>query len=350
MNPTNAALFQRLVVKHIQQHTKNFKTFIFEDSPRIAYRSGQYLTLVAYNNAGEEVRRSYSITAAPVLQEPLSIGVKRVENGFFSRYLFDEVRVGDELLTTGAGGLFLLPEPVGHAQQFFFLAAGSGITPIFSLVKTLLVQQVTASVVLVYSNAAPETAVFLNELSVLQQRHPNRFHLELLFSNAADLTKARLYRELLMELVHKYAAMPLSKLLFYVCGPEAYMRMCTFVLREHGVPKNNIRKESFLVYRNMPKALPPDKQTHMVTLQIGGKEYQVTVKYPNSILQAAKKQQVSLPYSCESGRCGNCAAVCVAGNIWLSYNEVLTSQDLKNGLTLTCVGHPVGGDAVLKLK
>jgi ring-1,2-phenylacetyl-CoA epoxidase subunit PaaE len=121
-------------------------------------------------------------------------------------------------------------------------------------------------------------------------------------------------------------------------------------LQEEQVPKENIRKETFIIQgKQPPKKEPPDKNDHTVIIQYGNENYQLKVKYPDSILQAAKKENISLPYSCEVGRCGNCAAKCVDGKVWLSYNEVLTEKDIQKGLTLTCVGHPVGGDVTLKI-
>jgi ring-1,2-phenylacetyl-CoA epoxidase subunit PaaE len=121
-------------------------------------------------------------------------------------------------------------------------------------------------------------------------------------------------------------------------------------LQEENVPKENIRRETFIIYnQKLKKIAPPDKEVHLVTILYGKENYQLKVQYPDSILQTAKKQNIILPYSCEVGSCGNCAAKCISGKVWLSNNEVLTEKDLQNGLTLTCVGHPVGGDVVLKI-
>jgi ring-1,2-phenylacetyl-CoA epoxidase subunit PaaE len=128
------------------------------------------------------------------------------------------------------------------------------------------------------------------------------------------------------------------------------MRMCTYTLQEEQVPKDNIRKETFIIQgKQTPKKEPPDKNAYNVTIQYADESYQLKVQYPDSILQAAKKENISLPYSCEVGRCGNCAAKCIIGKVWLSVNEVLTETDLQNGLTLTCVGHPVDGDVTLRI-
>lgn len=341
--------YHRLRVKDIKEEGKDFKTFVFEDGHTISYKAGQYLTLVRFEN-GEELRRSYSITSSPVLGEPLAIGVKRVENGVFSRQLIDRTLPGDELLSTGCGGFFVLPDESTPYEQLFFFAAGSGITPVLSLVKTALHGRPHFRVVLVYSNASLEKAIYLSDLQALQQQFADRFILETLFSNAADLSRARLHRDLVLEYREQYAGESENTTLFYICGPESYMRLCTYTLQASGIAPSNIRKENFY-FTNQGKrdALPPDTKDRTVWIKLGQAAYKIPVQYPDSILKAAKKQGLVLPYSCEAGRCGNCVAKCTAGTVWHSYNEVLTEKELVQGLILTCVGHPVGGDVVLEV-
>ena len=126
------------------------------------------------------------------------------------------------------------------------------------------------------------------------------------------------------------------------------MRLCTYTLQEVGVPPANIKKENFVIH-HLPliEINPPDKEPHTVKLHLAKKVYSVEVQYPDSILKAAEKQGVSLPYSCRAGSCGNCVAQCIGGNVWHAYNDVLTEADLQKGLILTCVGYPVGGDVEL---
>jgi ferredoxin-NADP reductase len=338
-----------VTIKEIREEIKGFKSFVFEEGHDIAYKAGQYLTFI-HQTEQEEIRRSYSITSSPALNEPLTIGVKRIENGFFSRRLVDSAKQGDQLVSSGAGGFFTLPEPLSSCPQLFFFAAGSGITPVYSLIKTALYTSANIEVVLVYSSPSPAKTIFHKELTALAALFPGRFILEFLFSNSPDLTVARLNRDLLPALVHRFVHAPLSEVLFYICGPEPYMRLCLYTLREEGIPDENIRRENFIIARTPPpKAVPPDRSPHLVNLVYGGKEYAFAVQYPDTILQAAKKQGILMPYSCEVGRCGNCVAKCTKGSVWLSYNEVLTEKELARGLTLTCVGYPVGGDIQLEL-
>jgi len=121
------SLYKTIRIKEIKEEVKNFKTFVFEDGHNIQYKAGQYITLVQ-SLEHEDIRRSYSMRSAPSLKEPLSIGVKRKENGFFSRLLIDNAKPGDELVTIGAGGFFVFPENIESYKQVFFFAAG----PLFS--------------------------------------------------------------------------------------------------------------------------------------------------------------------------------------------------------------------------
>jgi ring-1,2-phenylacetyl-CoA epoxidase subunit PaaE len=346
---TGNDLYKAIRIQHIQKVAEGFKTFSFTNDHAITYKPGQYLTLVSHSH-NEEIRRSYSITSSPVLNEPLSIGVKRIENGFFSRLLIDDAVEGDELITIGAGGLFVLPDNINNYKQVFFFAAGSGITPIYSLIKTLLFVHEQIDVVLIYSNASESKTVFLDELKMLEEKSSKRFHIKFLFSNIVHLSKARLHRKLLEEFLDELSVADHAQTLFYICGPESYMRLCAYTLQENDVPKINIKREDFVINSVRKRdAFPPDKSTHSATVTLNNQKIQFPVHYPDSILQAAKKANIVLPYSCEAGRCASCIAKCIEGKVWHSYNEVLTEKDLQQGLVLTCVGHPVDGDVELKI-
>ncbi|MCC3156737.1 ferredoxin--NADP reductase [Hymenobacter sp. 15J16-1T3B] len=350
--PSADSPYRPLRVLAVHPETADTRTLLLApaDEQPLAYRAGQYLTLVQHAH-GRETRRSYSLSSSPALDEPLALTVKRIDNGLFSRQLVDRARPGDVLLTTGAAGLFTLPEDLSAVQQVWFLAAGSGITPVYSLLKTLLATQPGLPVVLVYSNHAPATTIFRTELEALAARHPQQLRIEWLYSNAPDLARAHLYKELLEQLVRQYAPAPPSALLAYVCGPLNYMRMCTYALRELHVPTDHIRRENFVTEpAYVPPLLPPDTDAHAVTVHWAGRAYTFEAQHPATILQAARRHDLRLPYSCEAGRCGNCVARCTQGRVWMSYNEVLTERDLARGLVLTCTGYAVGGPVQLDIE
>ncbi len=336
---------QLLTIRAIRTETPEVKTFMLEapaGSTLPSYQAGQYLTLV-HQVYGREVRRSYSISSAPVLQEPLSITVKRVENGLISRRLIDHAQPGDTLTTIGAAGFFTLPQDIDAFQQLVLVAAGSGITPVFSLLKTALFAHPHLRVLVLYSNRTPESAIFRESLLALARQFPDRLHLELLFSNNPDLARARLYKELLEELVQRYAPAPPQGTLAYLCGPLNFMRMATYGLHEIGLPLSHIRREQFNPdAATVPHSIPPDTDAHQVLLRFRGQEHRLQVQYPLTILQTARRQGLRLPYSCEAGQCGQCAAYCTAGQVWMAVNEVLTDRETALGLVLTCTGYPIG--------
>ena len=339
----------RLKVKQVIRETQDTRSFILEpigDVP-LQYMPGQFLTFLFRQSGGAEARRSYSLSSTPLLNEPLMITVKRTTNGEYSRRLVDKTKEGDELLTIGASGFFTLPATWHQYEQLIFFAAGSGISPVYALIKTVLYSNDKLPVILIYSNRSPETTIFCESLKTLQQAFPGRFQVIFLFSTVADLSKARLNVDLLHCLFGSQSAEQLGKQLFYLCGPFEYMRMITIALQGHGVPLANIRKEIFNVEKPQKRPAPPDTKPYQVKLLLAGKEYQFEVQYPVTILQAAKSLQIPVPYSCESGQCGTCAATCLKGKVWMWHNDVLLDDEVASGRTLTCTGYPVGGDVLL---
>jgi ring-1,2-phenylacetyl-CoA epoxidase subunit PaaE len=345
-----ASIFRRVQITRITRETKTAASFELQplDGWQPAYEAGQFITLV-FTHHGKEERRSYSFSSAPVLQEPMRITVKRVENGAYSRHLLDHAQAGDILVTSGISGFFRLPHPPQAAQyqQFFFLAAGSGITPVYSLIQTAL-HTTQLPVTLVYSNRTREDALFYQELQQLQEQYRGRFYIEFLFSNTQNVYTSRLSNWLLQHLLKKLCLVPYAQCLFYLCGPFEYMRTIGITLLTEGATAANIKKEDFSSFKPTTRPLPPDTAAHEVTIHIQQQTYQLTVQYPNSILAAAKAKDIALPYSCEAGRCGSCTATCETGAIWMAYNEVLVDEEIEKGRVLTCQGYPVGGDAVIR--
>jgi ferredoxin-NADP reductase len=346
-----SATYKTVVITAIREEMPGVKTFTlaYEDGGAIPYAAGQFITLVFTHHSREE-RRSFSISASPALHEPLSFTVKRIDNGAYSRLLTDRALVGDKLYTTEAAGLFTIPPADLAYEQLFFFAAGIGITPVISLIKTLLHTQPKKKIVLIYSNRSMGETVFYEELRTLKTQFADTFKVEFLYSTSYNLARARLNKSLLPLLLEEYAAAPRHKLLFYICGPFQYMRMAILTLEELGIHGSQVKKENFNTNdRQVKQTAPPDKATHLATIKFKGSVHTFPVVYPESLLQAAKKHGIVLPYSCEVGRCGSCAARCTKGEVWLSYNEVLMDTDLKHGSILTCTGHPVNGDVVIEV-
>lgn len=341
--------YRLLAIRAIVEEARGARTFILEGKGEniYDYKAGQFLTF-NFERLNGNARRSYSISSSPVADEPLSITVKRVENGEFSRYFIDHAQVGDVLQCVGVGGLFTLPENIEDYTQVFFLAAGSGITPVYSLLKTVLKQHPHLSVVLIYSSRSVQETIFYNELRQLAVESKGRLKIDFLFSSSNNILKSRLNNSLLSSLLNDYLDTSKEKTLAYICGPVEYMDTVSITLLTDGIPKANIYKELFVPYKPESIEQPPDTLPHKVHIRLKNRTEVFTVQYPVSILHQAMKEGIALPYSCESGQCGSCAARCTSGHVWIAYNEVLTERELDQGLVLTCQGFPVGGDVELE--
>jgi ring-1,2-phenylacetyl-CoA epoxidase subunit PaaE len=331
-------MYFSFTVKEIIQETPDIRSFVLSPDQPFVYKPGQFLTIVR-----GDVRRSFSFSSHPSDPFP-KITLKRIPNGEVSRWLFDHVKVGDRIETIEASGLFTYPEDTSAFDTIVFLAAGSGITPIVSLMREALSRNDGVKLVLLYSNRSKQQTVFHDQLVQLQQENPGRLLIEFFFSNNANLQRARLTRLILEDVIEKKITNP-SRTLFYLCGPHVYMQNITITLLTEGVPDDNIRREIFFNPEPFVANLPPDTDVHMVTIRYEGQVHQLKVQFPKSILHTAKENGILLPYSCEAGRCGTCASTCTKGEIWMSRNEVLLDKEMAKGRVLTCTGYAVGGDA-----
>ncbi|WP_262493758.1 ferredoxin--NADP reductase [Fibrella aestuarina] len=313
----------------------------------VSYQPGQFLTLLI-DIDGQEIRRSYSITSAPIvagewLEQPLAITIKRVENGQISRYLIDHLRVGDVVTSLPPAGRFTVPAATGP-RDLVLIGAGSGITPLFSILKYIMDQEPETRVALLDANTSEHTIIYREALDVLQQQHPARFRLVHLLSQPTDSwtgRRGRLTNLLLERLLPDLTSGPPALALWYICGPPDFMRTVRFTLTYLGIPAQQIRRELFVTEPvNVPSAarfVVPDRT---IQLRFRGETYSLFVPSRSTILQAALAAGIALPYSCRGGRCATCAGVCRSGRVQLSINDVLTERDLAEGWVLTCTAYP----------
>lgn len=322
-----------LRVESIISEARDTKTILLrrENGEPFPYRAGQFLTLL-FSPHGHELRRSYSLSTTPGIDAVPGITVKRIQNGEISRFLLDHLRVGDQLNSLPPSGRFFLEE---DAAVHFFLAAGSGMVPIFSLLKQALTGN--SRVVLLSQFHDRESAPFHESLQTLAEKYgPDRFSwIELLTIRNGRLNNWWL-EELLFSLLPR-EAIPGTR--FYICGPPAFIRMGQFTLRTLGISETHIKKEHFTV-EQIP-APPPvfDRTPRTVVILDGSGRHAFEAKWPDTLLQAGEKEGLHLPFSCRAGRCSTCVARCIKGSIKMSNNEVLTDDDLRKGLVLTCVGY-----------
>lgn len=337
----------QLSITKIIRETSDTKSFYLEPVNKnisINYKAGQFLTLIINYNE-REIRRSYSLGSAQWVNEELFITVKRKVNGEISRHLLDHFKEGDILKSLQPSGRFIIYEPL--AETYFFVAAGSGITPVFALIKELLYHHSATKIVLINQCRNEANVIYGKELLALQQHFKDRFQLMQFFSRPISrrYTSKHLNNEILERIINEKITKDKSqtnnkrqRINFYICGPLPFMRMAEFTLRQMGFAQDQIRKEHFVIDTPPTAPLLIDTTPKKVTIHYQQQTHHIEVVYPTSILDTALQNGIQLPYSCKGGRCSTCTGYCLSGKIVMSMNEVLTNKDIANGLVLTCVG------------
>ncbi|TWR29720.1 ferredoxin--NADP reductase [Mucilaginibacter pallidiroseus] len=307
---------------------------------KVAYKAGQFITLV-FSHHNHEIRRSYSLSSSPD-EDRLAITIKRVSNGEISRFMLTKVQVGDIIQSTDPAGVFTVTYP-DQEKDIVFFAAGSGITPVYALIKYILNRAGKSKVHLIYSNLKRSSIIFNEQLTKLSNAHSDRFNLVHLISDEAN----RLNNLVIEKLVMQQVVFDASVAEFYICGPFSYIRTITLTLQYMGIATGQIHKENFVLETIPVKANTANYPPRDVTINIDGTTHNITVAENQSILQAALQNNIQLPYSCRSGICSACVARCKTGQVEMTQNEVLTPQDIQNGWILTCTGHPISDDVVV---
>jgi len=319
------------------------------DGEKIHYQSGQFLVFSFHLN-GKEVRRSYSMCSSPAVDEPLTIAVKLVENGEISKFLHHKAGVGDVLDAMEPNGIFTyIPEKEARRTVFLF-AAGVGITPIYSILKTALLTEEHSKIVLVYSNKSVRDTLFYEELKQWEEIYPERFKIEWLFSESKNLLMARLNNVRIEQIVKEHLSYDRNDALFYTCGPINYMVLCRITLRAMGYSQDQIKRETYFIPEDeaddddLTEKKIKDTNTYSVIIDYRDKTYRLDIPYYKRILEVALENHISLPYSCGAGMCSTCTSTCTEGGVRMDYNEVLTDQEIEQGRVLICTGHPTANN------
>jgi ring-1,2-phenylacetyl-CoA epoxidase subunit PaaE len=329
-------------VVQVRPETREAISYVLEpvDGKPVQYEAGQFLTILI-DHHDHELRRSYSMSSTPGVDEHLSITVKRKVNGAVSRYIQVTWREGTVFNTIAPTGIFRIDTDAGLQRNFFFVAAGSGIVPVFSLLKKVLHFEPLSRIVLIYQNFDEDRIIFHNALLELQQQFGNRFTRIDLLSNPKNSRTApkRLNNALLEQLIIAASIREeMRNTFFYTCGPLLFMKMVEFTVRVMGFEGDQIRKENFTIETIPVPRFVMEPVPRAVTVHYGKETFRFTSTYPSNILQSALNNHISLPYSCRAGRCSSCVARCLSGSVKMSVNDVLTEKDLLDGLVLTCVG------------
>lgn len=346
---------RRLCIIAKTWETADTATFTLEpaDDLPFHYKPGQYLSLVFQTNKGEK-RRAYSFSSCPDVDVLPAITVKRVPNGEFSNWLLRHAKPGDLLTATEANGRFLLPEK--QPDTIFYLVAGSGITPVMSHLKELLrSDRVTQGhpvtkprIILYYANRDSQHTIFKKQIDQWMTEFPDRFECLYFFSrekNAAHalfrhLNNALLEQLLLQHFDGKITACIRRNTLFYLCAPKALMRMAEMTLRVLDFPEKNILKETFVPEANLPVREIDFSKTHDIVAICKNERIEFQTFEGETILNAALRQGIALPYTCKSGVCFTCLAKCVKGEVDVAFVDS-TRREKAGDMVNTCIGYAV---------
>lgn len=354
--PAPAAHYQHLTVKEVVRETPDTVSIHFWHPPHaaIAYKPGQFLTLLL-TIAGRKVRRAYSMSSSPHHDASLAVTVKHLPGGAASAYLTTQVKPGDVLEVMEPMGNFVYEPDPALARQLVLIGAGSGITPLMSILKSVLLAEPRSRVVVLYGSRNENNIIFRQQLADLQQQYPDRLQVTHLLSqpNAWEGRRGRLSRSNLIELLEDHNVQ-VAEAEFYICGPTGLMDEAREAFNVLQVPAEHIHRENFVptqathgeVTETQAAGRP---QPRTVTLLYEGAEYKVSVKPHETILEAALSQDVDLPYSCQAGMCTACMGKCTSGTVSMDEEDGLTPKEIAAGLVLTCVAHPQSDDVVIEI-
>jgi ring-1,2-phenylacetyl-CoA epoxidase subunit PaaE len=350
-------LFHDLTVRRIDPDTAEAVIVTFDVPVPLretyAFTQGQYLTL-RKTIAGEDLRRSYSICAG-VDDGELRVGVRKVKGGVFSNWINESLRPGDSIAVMAPQGRFFVPLDPAARRHHVGIAGGSGITPILSILKTVLAREPLSSASLIYGNRMLKSTMFKEELEDLKNRYLTRLSLHHVFSDEptdAPLNMGLMDRDKIAEFLG--SVVPASALdHVYICGPYQMNDEAEAALLAAGVPEDRIHIERFGLAPQaggavVHQALPGDAEAAKVVIIRDGLRREIDFhKDQPSILDAASAAGLEVPFSCTSGVCGTCRAKLVEGQVRMERNFALDKADLANGFVLTCQAHPVSERVVL---
>mgnify|MGYP005837600993 CR=1 FL=1 len=349
-------IFHKLKVRKRIQETSETCSLQFivpeELKNTFLYKPGQYLTLKLLID-GDEERRAYSISSCPTTDDFIQITIKNIDGGFVSNYLVKNVTEDDELEVLPPLGNFTVEPKSENKIQYVMIAGGSGITPLMSMIKSILTSEPLSKIILLYSNKNERNIIFKDELNKLLENYPNSLKIYHFISNQEHTNNeyfGRLNSELFKNLILEKIDNP-KDAEYYLCGPTSLMQSIEQSLDDYGILKEKIHKESFVssnLYDDEAAKQPlPDFETRNIKVRVYGQEYEFTVENDENIITAGIKNGLIFPYSCQIGACSTCRAMLVSGNVFMEIREGLTDAEVEQGYILTCQAHPMSDDVIV---
>lgn len=335
--------FHSLKIKEVIRETPQAVSLAFEIPEHLksefSFKAGQYITIKTQID-GKEVRRAYSLCSPPSA-ESFKVTVKEVPDGAFSAIANNKLKAGDFLDVHPPEGKFVFEASETEKSKIYVaFAAGSGITPVLSILKTVLETEIHSRFVLVYGNKKPDETIFFKELLELQGAFPDRLFIEFVYSQCQEENchYGRIEQSTVNYILkNRFKEENFSK--FYLCGPEPMINDIKALLQEEGIPKENVLFELFNT--DDEGEINEDLEgTTEVTIIIDDEETTFTMPQDKDVLTAALDHGLDVPYSCRGGICSSCVARISEGEAVMAKNSILVDGEIEEGLRLTCQAHP----------
>lgn len=368
MSNTN---FYPLKVSNVHQETKDTVSLTFtipDDLKEIfQYKSGQYLTL-KFNIDGNEARRAYSFSSSPKTDSSPTVTVKRVTGGLVSNYINDHVKNGTTIEVMPSNGRFTPEIKEENRKNYYLLGGGSGITPLMSIIKTVVEEEPQSVIHLLYGNRDIDSIIFHEELKTLQTNYAGQLFIYFALDNPPTLKEGgfmgmfqkkkinwdglagRIDSPMINDFLQKH---PVNNRTdeYYVCGPGPMMEIAKSALEKQGIDTKKINIEVFTSLGEQIPRTPTNKSgVNTVKVHLDAKTIDVEVAANETILDAILKLDEDAPYSCTSGACATCMAKVVSGKVEMDACFALDDDEIANGLILTCQSHPTTENVEITFK
>jgi ring-1,2-phenylacetyl-CoA epoxidase subunit PaaE len=341
--------FHSIKINEVIEETKDSKSFVLSIPEKIkkqfAYTAGQFVILKLKID-GKEYKRSYSLSTCPYTDAKFQVTVKRIKDGIVSNYLNHQINAGDELLVFPPSGNFFIEPEQDVRKNYILFAGGSGITPIYSILKTLLIKYPSNYVKLIYANSDPDAIIFYKELHALKNLYSKRFFLTHIVSQASagwNGMTGRLDRDKIKLFLEEQQIFPIENTEYYVCGPSPFMELAEHELQNHGVPDEKLHLERFISIGDNSRpviignaAAEINLKESKVCATLDGKDNKVICNADETILDAFLAAGVNAPYSCKEGVCSSCLAKLIKGKVQMLNAQSLTDIDIHENRILTC--------------
>lgn len=356
-----ALQFHKLKVSKLIKETEDATTIAFEVPAELKstyeYKHGQYITLRFFFE-GKDERRTYSMCSSPVTDDFLAVTVKKVKDGKVSPYITANLKVGDLVDVMPPLGNFTIELNPDNQKTYMLFAGGSGITPIFSILKTILAIEKKSKVVLIYANINENTIIFKDKLIELQKSNSEQLtiihQLSEPFEESGNFETGRIDKQRCLGLINILDPNLIYEAEYFMCGPGGLMAEIENALNDKNIDKKKIHKEVFTVAENIGTEVvkhhetnSPDEKVDSVRVILYGEEHTIPIEDGDTILVAGIKAGIDPPFSCQIGACSTCRARLKSGRVEMEADDALSEEEIEEGFVLTCTSHPQTNDVLV---